>query len=118
MTKRISDATNPHGRQKRVSRLKAQREEDIRAKLRTSWYITTIHKIAEVAPTLDKEQVPAYRLQLDACMGMLKKCLPDLKQIEVAGHVHHSHEEATQDQLVGRLLEVGLDPDAVFRTLQ
>ena len=119
MTKRISRATtDPDHRQKRVSRLKAQREEDYRAKLKTSWYIQTIHKIAEIAPSLDKEQVPGYRLQLDACMGMLKKCLPDLKQIEVSGEVRHFHEQMTQAEIHGVLLSSGLDPEAVFKQLQ
>ena len=118
VAKRLSDATNPNAAQKRVRRLKAQSQQSIREGLRSAYYVSTIEKICEIAPTLDKEQVPGYRLQLDAAMGLLKKCLPDLKQIEVSGQVQHFHEKMTQAEIHGVLLSSGLDPEAVFKQLQ
>lgn len=67
--------------QRRREEKRAARRET----LQTAQYIRRLHETAEKAATADPADIPAMALQCRIWFGLLAKCLPDLKAVEVTG---------------------------------
>ena len=97
------------------------RMEAMRAAMPGEKAIKTINKVADrVAQKwhiLTSEQIQSSRLEVEIAFKVLAKMLPDLKQVEIAGEVHHMHENMSRAEIDGLLISSGINPKDAFDRL-
>ena len=92
------------------------RAEDVRSRLNPAALVTGVADLMEQAKSLGegatKENIALLRFQLDCHAMLLKKCLPDLKLIQLAGNGNLSSLTIRMDGSVGgQDLGTGTGPD-------
>ncbi len=60
-----------------------QRAEDIRARMDIEYLVTELHNLAKQADYADLKELPRLAFKADIYKTLLKKCLPDLRSLEV-----------------------------------
>lgn len=80
-----------------VDRRRDYARAQMRQTLRGWRYVRLLREIAAQCDDVEPERVPALRLKADIYRGLLAKVLPDLRAIEVSGHVEHRHVEDLTD---------------------
>jgi hypothetical protein len=61
------------------------RAETLRESLDPEAILTQLFEVVIMTKTCDKDEVAALSLRTNILLAILKKCLPDLKQVEVKG---------------------------------
>ena len=97
------------------------RMEAMRAAMPGEKAIKTINKVADRVgqkwQSMTSEQIQSSRLEVEIAFKVLAKMLPDLKQVEIAGEVHHMHENMSRAEIDGLLISSGINPKDAFDRL-
>ncbi len=107
-----------------ASKYIAAREDDRRKKISITRQLNKladiVKELEERGPTLGvthSSYVGSMRLRADIALNLLKKCMPDLKAIEISGNMIVTHNDLTQADLAMKLTAAGLDADEVIANL-
>jgi hypothetical protein len=104
----------------RIARMIERREstiEDLKS-IKAEKRLLRIVKKLEGRAELDQVDVARLRLEADICRAVLQKFVPDVKQVDINATIEQTVTHQTRHEIDGMLINAGVNPEVVWKTLQ